>query len=67
MLWSYIGFNADLDPGNKEKSQKVEFLDENVLTVGNRSRNTPTKVQQPFLKGSKPGLFVNFSTVTPIE
>jgi hypothetical protein len=30
----------------------------NILKVGNKSKNIPTKVQKTFLKGKKPGLFV---------
>jgi hypothetical protein len=60
-----IYLNADPDPGSQInadpggpgpwtfKSQKVEFLHENiqnipVLKVGSRSKNIHTKVQKPF-------------------
>ncbi len=60
MLWIRIGFNADPhpdpafylnadpDPGQTFKSQKVEFLHKNIINVGNRATNKPTKVQNPF-------------------
>jgi hypothetical protein len=51
---------ADPDPDQTFESQKAEFLHEKILKVGKRSINIPTKVQKPFFKGRKPGLFVNF-------
>jgi hypothetical protein len=42
--------NADLEPGQTLKSQKAEFLQKNILEVGNRSKNIPTKVQTKLQK-----------------
>jgi hypothetical protein len=39
---------ADPDPVQNFDSQKVEFLHDNILKVGKRSKNKPTKVQKPF-------------------
>jgi hypothetical protein len=54
-----IHADPDPDPCLTLKSQKAEFLQKNILLIGNGSKSIPTKVQKP-LKGSKPGLFVNF-------
>ncbi len=37
--------NADPDPSHTFESQKVEFWTKNILKVGKRSNNIPTKVQ----------------------
>jgi hypothetical protein len=39
--------NADPDPGQTLKSQTVEFLHENILGVGDRSKDISKKVQKP--------------------
>jgi hypothetical protein len=36
----------------------------NIPLVGNRSKNMPTKVQKAFLKDKKPGLYVNFWSIS---
>jgi hypothetical protein len=38
----------------------LNFYMKNILTVGNWSKNKPTKVQKAFSKGREPGLFVSF-------
>jgi hypothetical protein len=55
-----IQTNADLDPGQILKSQKVEFFHENMLKVSKRSKKHTYEGTKAFLKGRKPGLFVNF-------
>jgi hypothetical protein len=52
----------DSDPGQTLKSQKVEFYVENIFQVGTRSSKTCGIYEgtKAFLKGRKPGFFVNF-------
>jgi hypothetical protein len=50
--------NADPDPGQNLKSQKVEFSHEKYTKVGNRSKNIPTKVQKPFWTENQVYLFI---------
>jgi hypothetical protein len=40
--------SADPDPSQTLKFEKVKFLHENILKVGNRSKNISTKFQKPF-------------------
>ncbi len=42
--------NADLDLGHTLKFQKVEFLHENILKAGNRSKNIRKKVQEKYIE-----------------
>ncbi len=42
------------------RHKKLNFYMRNILQVGNRSTNIPTKVQKPFFKAEKPCLFFNF-------
>jgi hypothetical protein len=44
------------------KKQKVEFSMKIILEVAIRSKNIPYEGTKAFLKGKKPGLFVNWST-----
>jgi hypothetical protein len=46
-----IDADPDPDPGQTLKSRKVEYYMQNILKKeGYRSRNIPTKVQNPFCK-----------------
>ncbi len=40
--------DPDPDPGQTLKSQKVKFLHENIVKVGDRSKSIPTKLQNLF-------------------
>jgi hypothetical protein len=54
--------NANPDPGRTLKSQQVElFTVKNIFKVCDRSKTYGTcEGAKAFLKGRKPGLFVNF-------
>jgi hypothetical protein len=55
----WIQLFADPDSGETLKSQKVEFLHENILKVTKYGTGS-YEVTNAFLKGRKPDLFVNF-------
>ncbi len=60
-----INADPDPDPGQTLKSQKVEFLHENMLKVRTiKDKKLSYEGTKAFLKGRKPGLFVNFSQFT---
>jgi hypothetical protein len=50
VLWVRIGSNADPDPdpGQTLSYKKLNFSMKNILKEGIRSKNIPTKVQEPF-------------------
>jgi hypothetical protein len=58
-----LRIQADPDPGQTFKSQKVEFYMKNLLKVGDRSKNIPYRTYQgtkAFLKGRICKFWVNF-------